>query len=96
MAGTTQATGGDRGSNNFDINKHTRWPQLREEGLDNQVQGEASSLVCSLWSGIKSFNKISSHLPLMQTCLTCTYVVAGFSLTMQNAMVVKSEWLNVS
>lgn len=24
------------------------------------------------------------------------YVVAGFSLTMQNAKVVKSEWFNVS
>lgn len=65
VAGTTQAAGGDRGSNNFDINKHTRGPQLREEGLDIQVQGEASSLVCSLSSGIKSFNKISTHLPLM-------------------------------
>lgn len=65
VAGTTQAAGGDRGSNNFDVNKHTRGPQLREEGLDIQVQGEASSLVCSLWSGIKSFNKISTHLPLM-------------------------------
>lgn len=65
MAGTTQAAGGDRGSNNFDINKHTRGPQLHEEGLDIQVQGEASSLVCSLWSGIKSFNKISTHLSLM-------------------------------
>lgn len=65
VAGTTQAAGGDRGSNNFGINKHTHGPQLHEEGFDIQVQGEASSLVCSLWSGIKSFNKISTHLPLM-------------------------------